>query len=303
MLKKLKPGSTIAVVAPAFPPDSEKTKKGIKYLEKKGFKIRQGKSLSGRKGYLSASDEQRAREINECFADSEVDAIFCARGGWGTLRILDRLDYGIIKKNPKLLVGYSDITSLQLALWQKCKIPSVSGPMVSVEMGSGILDFTAKHFWDQLENTAGDYSIELSKLKKTETLTAGECSGVLLGGCLSLVAHQLGTPYSPDYRNALLFLEDVGEKPYKIDRYLAQLRQAGVFNKIVGLIAGEFIDCDDENGFTVKEIINQYTRNHNFPVLFNFPYGHQARKISIPVGVKAYLDTNKKILQFGNPFS
>ena len=303
MLKKIVPGSTIAVIAPAFPPNKSKTKKGIEYLEKKGFKIVKGVSLNGNYGYLSAQDEQRAREINQFFADKSVDAIFCARGGWGTLRILDKLDYKIIAKNPKLLLGYSDITSLQLAIWQKCQVPSISGPMVAVEMGTGILDFTAKHFWDQLENSGKNYKIDLSSLTGIEYLKEGRCTGKLLGGCLSLIAHQLGTPYIPDFSNAILFIEDVGEKPYKIDRYLAQLRQAGVFEKISGLIAGEFIDCEDENGsFTVKEIIEQYINDRNFPVIYNFPYGHQAKKIAMPVGVSAVLDSTKKYLTIQNPF-
>jgi len=303
MLKKIVPGSTIAVIAPAFPPNKKKTKKGIEYLKDRGYKIIEGSSLSGNYGYLSAPDEQRAREINDFFTQNSIDAIFCARGGWGTLRILDKLDYETIAKNPKLLVGYSDITSLQLAIWQKCRIPSISGPMVAVEMGAGILDFTARYFWDQIENTKDNYSIDLNALNNIEYIKDGRCSGTVLGGCLSLIAHQLGTPYIPDFKNAILFIEDVGEKPYKIDRYMAQLKQAGVFEEICGLIAGEFVDCEDENGgFSVKEIIEQYTHNRDYPVLYNFPYGHQAKKIAMPIGVAANLDTAKKNLTFNNPF-
>jgi len=303
MLKKITTDSTIAVIAPAFPPKADKTKKGITYLKNRGFKIIESATLSGNFGYLSAPDELRAQEINACFADDNIDAIFCARGGWGTLRMLDKLDYETIKNNPKLLVGYSDITSLQMAIWHKSKVPAISGPMVSVEMGTGILKFTEKHFWQQIENKDEIYKIDLDHLENIQYMNEGQCSGIILGGCLSLLAHQLGTPYSPDYFNAILFIEDVGEKPYKIDRYLAQLKQAGIFNLISGLIVGEFIDCeDDAPSFSIKEIVNQYTAQCDFPVIYNFPYGHAAKKISLPIGVWANLDTPNKFLEFANPF-
>lgn len=304
MLKILSPGSTISVIAPAFPPNPEKIELGISYLEKKGFTIKRGKSLSGNYGYFSSSDEQRAKEINNSFADPEVDAIFCARGGWGGLRILDKLDYGTIKQNPKVLVGYSDVTTLQLAIWERCKVPSISGPMVAVEMATGILDFTEKYFWEQINNTGKKYNINL-EATETQIWTKGKGSGPLLGGCLSLIAHQLGTLYSPNYSGAILFIEDIGEEPYKIDRYLAHLKQAGVLSSIQGLIVGEFIDCTDERGqsFTIDEVLHDYFDGLNCPVIYNFPYGHGMKKISMPIGVKTNLDTEKNALTFENPFN
>lgn len=302
MLRRITSGSTISVIAPAFPPQQRKLKKGIKYLEERGYIIKRSASLKGKHNYFSAKDEQRALEINENFADPAVTAIFCARGGWGTLRLLDKLDYEIIRTNPKLILGYSDITSLQLAIWQKCNVPSLSGPMVAMEMGGSFSSFSEEHLWLQINNNQNSYPLNLSGLMQTEILKPGSCSGILLGGCLSLVAHQLGTPYSPDYSNSILFLEDVGEKPYKIDRFLAQLSQAGILDKLAGLIIGEFIDCEEEGSITVKQLFEQYTQDKNYPVIFNFPYGHQADKISMPVGVTARIDTNKNYLAFTNPF-
>jgi muramoyltetrapeptide carboxypeptidase len=192
---------------------------------------------------------------------------------------------------------------LQLAIWAKCRVPSISGPMVAVEMATGILDFTEEHFWKQINNATTLYEIDLVKLN-TKIWNPGICEGTLLGGCLSMVSHQLGTPYSPDYKGSILFIEDVGEEPYKIDRYLAHLKQAGIFNNINGLIIGQFLDCTDDGGksFTVDDILHQYFHNVNFPVLYNFPYGHGMKKISMPLGCKTKMDTKKRLLTFENPF-
>ncbi len=304
MLKRVSPGSTISVIAPAFPPNTEKVELGITYLESKGFKVKRGKSLQGNFGYLSATDEQHIKELNDSFADPDVAAIICARGGWGGLRIIDKLDYEVIRHNPKALVGYSDITTLQLAIWTKCQIPSISGPMVAVEMASGILDFTEKYFWEQLNNTGKIYNINLEEIG-SETWINGKAKGRLLGGCLSMIVHQLGTPYSPDYSGAILFIEDVGEEPFKIDRYLAHLKQAGIFDSISGLIVGEFLDCTEEREptFTISEVLHQYFDERNYPVITNFPYGHGMKKISMPIGATINLDTEQNLLSFGNPFS
>ncbi|NOX88455.1 MAG: LD-carboxypeptidase, partial [Calditrichaeota bacterium] len=229
-LKTLSEGSTIGVIAPAFPPDAQKLAKGLQYLKNLGYNIKEGKSLTARHLYFAGSDQLRIAEIEAMFADPKVDAIFCARGGWGTLRLLDKLNYDLIRQNPKVLVGYSDVTTLQLAIYQMTEIPSLSGPMVAVEMGNGILDFTEKHFWDQIQNPEPWYSF-VFRDEDVETWSEGEARGLLTGGCLSMLAHQLGTPFMPDLTGAILFLEDVGESPYKIDRYLAQLYQAGIFKK------------------------------------------------------------------------
>ncbi len=306
MLRPIKPGSTIAVIAPAFPPDAQKLAQGIHYLKDLGYHILEGQSLTASEKYFAGSDALRADEINRYFADPQVDAVFCARGGWGTLRYLDKLDYQTIRQNPKALVGYSDITTLQLAIWQKAQVPSVSGPMVAVEMGSGILPFTEQHFWGQIQNDAPEYTFQFDCHSEVEVWHKGTARGALVGGCLSMVAHQLGTPYMPDVTGSILFLEDVGEAPYKIDRYLAQLYQAGIFERINGLVLGQFIDCEDDTPsrahVTVRDILQDYFGRVSFPVVFNFPYGHGMRKFSMPVGVKAELAADACALTVENPF-
>ena len=305
MLKAISKNSAIAVIAPAYPPDPVKLHNGIDYLQKRGHRVVIGDSCTTTHGFFAGTDEQRLNEIHRFFSDPEIDLIICARGGWGTLRLLDKIDYQIIKDNPKLFVGYSDITTLQLAFWEKAGLPSVSGPMAAVEMGNDILPFTESHFWNQLFNREKEYTFEIDT-QETEIWQAGRAQGTLLGGCLSMVSHQLGTPYSPDYSGAVLFIEDVGEEPYKIDRYLAHLKQAGVFDRISGLILGNFIDCQDENEsrkhISVKEVLEEYFTGLPFPVLYNFPYGHGMKKLSMPIGAQVSLDTERRLLALQNIF-
>jgi muramoyltetrapeptide carboxypeptidase len=176
--------------------------------------------------------------------------------------------------------------------------------MVGVEMGKGILPFTEKHLFGQLYNENPIYEFNYRETDAS-IFNPGQSEGTLLGGCLSLVSHLIGTPYSPDYSGAILFLEDVGEKPYKIDRYLAHLKQAGILDQINGLILGNFIDCEadeDEVSFKLNEILDNYFSGASYPVIRNFPYGHGDLKFSMPIGVKTILDTEKGELSFSNLF-
>lgn len=301
-MRKLQKGSKIAVISPAFPANREKTDKGIKYLKSLGYKVEDYTKEQSRYSYLAETDANRAELINRSFADPEIDAVICSRGGWGTLRFLDLLDYEMIRKNPKPLVGYSDITTLQLAIHSQSGVPSLSGPMVAVEMGSGILDFTAKHFWGLLQNPHPWYTLTIDELEAT-ILHKGMAEGTLIGGCLSLITHNLGTPYAPNFNGAILFIEDIGEETYKMDRYLAHLKHAGVFEQINGLIIGEFLDCNrDEDDFTMDEIIDQYFASAPFPVVKNIPYGHGMKKITMPIGAHTRLDLNSGTLAFENIF-
>ena len=303
MFKKITRNSTIGLVSPAWIPVQDRVDAGIRYLESRGFQVKRGNNLEKRHGYFSGTDEERLADLHQMYADPAVEMIICARGGWGGLRLIDRIDFDLIKKNPKPLVGYSDITTLQLGIWCQTDIPSISGPMVGVEMGKGIHSFTEKHFWGQIFNNKAEYELDFSATT-SQVLVQGEATGKLLGGCLSMVSHLLGTPFSPDYHGAILFVEDVGEQPYKIDRYLAHLKQAGIFDEINGLILGEFIDCedDDERSFSISELLSSYFSGADFPVIQNFPYGHGDIKFSMPIGVRTFLDTSRKRFRVTNPF-
>lgn len=305
ILTRLPQGGTIGIIAPGFFTDPVRLQKGIEYLNIQGFSVIKGKSLEAKYGYFAGNDELRLNDLHEMFANPKVDAIICARGGWGALRLLDKIDYNLIRRHPKVFVGYSDITTFQLAFWQKCGLPSLSGPMVAVEMANGINDFTAQHFWNQLFNHESHYHFTFSETP-VQVWQAGQAQGRLLGGCLSMLAHQSGTAYSPDYSGSILYIEDVGEEPYRIDRYLAQLKLAGVFEQINGLIIGEFSDCEDKNparnSFTIEEVLREYFADSRYPVIYNFPYGHGAVKVSMPLGVEAVLDTGTGAVSWENMF-
>jgi muramoyltetrapeptide carboxypeptidase len=305
MFKPLHKNSAIGVISAAYIPNPERLQAGFQYLQGKGFRIKKGNNLGKKHGYFSGTDEERIADLHAMFADPEIDMIISTRGGWGGLRMVDRIDYELIRRNPKPLVGYSDLTTLQLAIWTKTSIPSISGPMVAVEMGKGILPFTEKHFWDQVGNNSAEYVFNYES-PDVRIMNQGRTQGRLLGGCLSLVCHLLGTAYAPDFSGAVLFLEDIGEQPYKIDRYLAHLKQSGVFDQISGLILGQFIDCvaeEDERSFTVEELLQDYFSAAPYPVILNFPYGHGDLKFSMVVGAAVSLETESRQLTISNPFN
>ncbi len=304
MFSRFSEQSTFGVVSPAYFPKTERLRTGIEYLQQRGFKIKEGRYLCEPYGYFAGTDEERLADLHAMYRDHEVDIIMCTRGGWGSLRLVDQLNYDLIRENPKPLIGYSDITTLQLAIWARVGIPSFSGPMLAVELGKGIAPFTEQHFWGQLLNSGSGYEFNFSTTKTT-IFKPGQAAGRLLGGCLALVTTLLGTPYSPDYHGAILFLEDTGEKPYRIDRYLAHLQQAGVFTQINGLILGEFLDCNPDPGeisFTLFEIFEHYFGKVDYPVLLDFPYGHGEHIFTMPLGVIANLDTSTTKLSLENPF-
>jgi muramoyltetrapeptide carboxypeptidase len=303
-LYHIKNEGQIGVIAPAWIPITERLEHGCNYLKQKGYRVKLSPNITKKHGYFAGTDAQRLDDIHSMFRDPEIDAVFCARGGWGGLRLVDHIDYDLIAQNPKPFVGYSDITTLQLALWKKIGLTSFSGPMVAVEMGKGIDPFTENHFWGLIQTKDRYYTVNLNNTSTT-IHNHGKASGVLLGGCLAMISTLLGTPFSPDYRGSILFIEDVGEKPYKIDRYLAHLKQAGIFEEINGLILGDFLDCvaeDDEESFTISELFDQYFSGSVYPVIKDFPYGHGDVKITMPIGCLTQMDTSENSIQFSNPF-
>jgi len=278
---------------------SERLTRGIEYLQQRGFQVTIGEHVSAERGYLAGSDEARARDLNAMFADVEVDAIFCTRGGYGTPRLLDQIDYAAIKANPKILVGYSDITALQLAMFRNAQLVTFSGPMVAVEMWKGMDPFTERHFWQTLTEpttkarlTAPNGAMKIVK--------GGQVRGRLLGGCLSLICSLLGSEFLPDFRDAILILEDRGEEPYKIDRMLTQLRLAGILYQIRGLILGQFVECDPKSSspsLSFDEVVTDLTADLDIPIVAEFPYGHLDVKYTIPIGVEAGLNADEGFLE------
>jgi len=296
--KPIERRATIGVVSPASRPlDDEQYYQGIDYLKNLGYNIIESEHVLDQYGYLAGNDENRAQDINLMFRDPQVDAIICSRGGYGTPRILERLDYETIQKNPKIFVGYSDITSLSLAIWQKTGLITFSGPMVAVEMGKGIDPFTEDNFWEIISQTNPIGKLTNPENDPIQIVKPGKAKGRLLGGCLSLINVVLGTPFCPDFNGAILFIEDVEEEPYRIDRYLAQLKMAGILDVISGLVLGKFVDCVpgelEKPYLELDQIFHDYFADLNIPVIANFAYGHIPVKHTLPIGIEAELDTDQ----------
>jgi muramoyltetrapeptide carboxypeptidase len=298
---RLRPGDLIGIVSPASTPSAqEKIDKGVHYLEGLGYRVKVGRHVMAQYGYLAGTDEERAADLNEMVRDPAVKAVFALRGGYGTPRILDMLDYRALRRNPKILVGYSDLTGLQLAFLRKAGLVTFSGPMVAVEMWDHIDPYTEEQFWRIV--TSGS-RIGVLRNPEEEPLVAhnrGKASGILIGGNFSLLASLMGTPYLPNLRKAILVLEDVDEAPHRVDRMFTQLRHAGILRTIAGLVLGKFTDCvpsdPSKPHLTIERVLQEIVSSVECPVLSNLQYGHIAKKLTIPWGVRATVDTRTTTL-------
>lgn len=294
----LRAGDTIGFVAPAGPPNKERVEKCANILEKMGFKVVLPKNLLRADGYLAGSDAQRAAELNAALNDPKLQAIFPCRGGYGSTRILDKIDYAALRKNPKVLIGYSDLTALHLAIAAKAKVITFHSPMPESSLWRNDGDYAFAHdsLWRAIHadkyknaNDAG-YIVERPKGNPgPEKLTGGKARGRLVGGNLSLICATLGTPYAINARGNILFVEDTGEAPYRIDRFFSQLRLAGVLADVAGIIVGHFDKTDTKE---VDRIVKEYCADLKQPVIVNFPLGHTTLNTTLPHGALAELDAD-----------
>lgn len=294
--KTLNKGDTIGILAPSSPLKKYSLETIKKTLNNYGYKVIFGESChKSYKGYLSGDDNIRVDDINNMFLDKSIDAIFCLRGGYGTPRILDMIDYSIVKNNPKIFVGFSDITALHIAFNQKSDLVTFHGPMSgnSIEWD----EFTYKSLIDTL-NKKENLNIKNPSNEKIKTVVKGNCEGILTGGNLSLIAATMGTKFEIDTRGKILFIEEVGEKIYQIDKMLTQLALANKFNECIGIIFGDFKDCNSTKGeFTVEEIIKDRVEKYNKPCIYNLKSGHCMPMITLGLGYKYSLDATNKILK------
>jgi muramoyltetrapeptide carboxypeptidase len=294
----LNKGDVIGLVSPASAPSSsEKIEKSVRYLESLGYRVKVGKHAATVYGYLAGTDEERAADLNEMLHDRNVKAIFAVRGGYGTPRLLSLVDYRAVRRDPKIIVGYSDLTALQLALFRKAGLVTFSGPMAGVEMWEKIDPYTEENFWRVVTSTTRIGLLTNPPEEPTQTLRSGKATGRLVGGNLSLLVSLLGTPYAPNFKQSLLLLEETDEAPHRVDRMLAQLTNAGIFEKIKGVLLGKFTDCVPKDPsqpyFATEEVLRQYAEKLQIPVLANLQYGHLPRKLTIPIGLKTRLDVSR----------
>ncbi len=295
--KQLEPGSTIGVIAPASAAKRKPTKLGLEYLEKQGYTLKTSTHLTKGTKYLAADDNVRIKFLEDFLLDPEVDAIICVRGGYGMLRIIDKLDYDKISAvEPKILVGYSDITALQMSLLQKCGWVTYSGPMVASEMGNNFSQFSENWLWKVLTKSNEKLNFQNPENDEIKIINPGQAEGNLIGGCLSLVTPLLNTEYMPPLDGNILFLEDVGEPGYKVDKMLQTLKLHKVFDKISGLVIGKFSGTfkeNDKKNFTLEQLLLDTIPKIDFPIIANFAYGHIDQRFTIPIGGKFRMDTDK----------
>ena len=282
----------MAIVAPAsnFPLTPVKKSLIIKAGVSLGYQIVWGKHVQDCTGFLAGSDADRAEDIMHAFADKDIEIIMAIRGGYGCARLLNKLDWKFIKNHPKIFVGFSDTTAFQNALLAKAKLPSITG-------------FLAGYWTKQLSAQLKDNLSSVLKgngvvLKNLTALTSGQAKGVLVGGCLSVFIGLLGTPYMPKLKNKILLLEDVGEAPYKIDRMLTHLENAGVFDLVNGVVVWDFYRCSscEDNKDEVNQVLNEHFGHLKIPVVSGVFYSHGPEKIVLPFGTKTIVDANEGIV-------
>ncbi len=281
----LKPGAKFGICAPSARFDQEKFDKGVIQLESMGFRLDIPDRIYDKKRYLAGDDRQRADIINDHFSNPEIDALICARGGFGAMRILPYLDWDVIRKNPKPLIGFSDVTAILLAIIDKSGIPVIHGPTVTTLAGAA--SSTLDSFYRTLVHSREPVQLQC----RNTLLSAGTLdpvTAVLKGGNLSTMSHLLGTPYQPDVTDCILFIEDVNEPAYKIDRMLTQMKLAGLFNRIQGLVTGSFHQC--ENTVYIDEIITEIFEDCCIPGLTGLPAGHGPDNLCLTMGVDVILD-------------
>lgn len=301
--KRLKAGDTVAVIAPASGLTTESFDNALKNLENLGLKPKVGKSARGLKGFLSATDKERLDDLHWAFSDKEIAGVWCVRGGYGAGRLLPDIDYDLIRKNPKILIGYSDITALHLAISQATGLVTFHGPVAASELS----DYTKTHVTNTLMTPSAPYKIEVSEYNKaqpsnlfrTETITHGKARGRLIGGNLSLLAALAGTPAAlRAMKGKILFIEDVGEQPYRIDRMLTQLRQSLDLRALSAIALGVFEDCNPraKDTQTLQDVIKDRLGDLGIPVVYGLSFGHIRDQFTIPVGVEAELDASTATL-------
>jgi len=294
--KPLKKGDKIGLIGASSPIPQDRIEPSIKAMEDLGFEVVLGESCRGYHGFLSGSDELRAKDINDMFEDKSIKGIFAIRGGYGAARLLDMLDYNMIKKNPKVFAGYSDVTALHNVLNEKCKLITFHTPMASTEFYKGVDDYTMNYF---RKNIFSDEPLGILKNpegQEIKTLAPGKAKGKLVGGNLSLVVSSMGTPYELDTKDKILFLEDVDEYPYRIDRMLLQLKQCGKFKDAAGIILGAWTDCkanEGDNSLTLMEVFEELIKTENKPTIYNLACGHCMPTMSIPLGAIVKINGNK----------
>lgn len=293
--RALRPGDTLGIVAPSSPVEEERLRRGIERIEVRGYRVVVGDHVLAKaetNSYLAGSDAQRAADINRMFERPDIDGILCARGGYGAMRLVDLLNWEIIAREPKILAGYSDITSLHLMLSAFANTVTFHGPVVTSL--PGLDETSAEVFWRMLENPApyGELPADPAAFR---TLVPGIAEGELAGGCLCLLARACGSRFAPCFRGKIVLIEDVGESIYRADRDLIQLRNAGLLDDAAGFVVGTVTGwqkLEEEGGNTPDALWQDVLAPLGKPTITGYPFGHEPNPLTFPLGVRARLDAD-----------
>lgn len=295
--KRLKKGDTVGIISPSSPPNLENLKKALPFLESLGLKVKMGKSVEAKNGHLAGTDDERLADLHTMFEDPEIAGIICAGGGYGAARYTERIDFQMIKENPKVFWGYSDITFLHTAIGEYAELVTFHGPMLASDVGKETFHERSARMFGQLFGPFElHYSEEISPLA---SLSGGVAQGELVGGNLSLIRSSIGTKFDLNVKDKILLIEDIDEEPYQVDELLNHLRMARKFDEVAGIVIGDFKNAEPKNkerSLTLDAVLDDYFKNLKVPVVKGFKIGHCEPHFSVPLGVEARLDADAKTL-------
>ena len=300
---RLQRGDTIGLITPSGPITTEQLESTVKQLNQLGFNTIYEDSVLDQYGYFAGKDDERAAELNNMFANKNADAILCVRGGYGAIRILDMLDYDLIKQNPKVFMGYSDITAFLNAIHNRTGLVTFHGPLGISKFNP----FVRNSFEHVVMEPQNRYRYAYQREADTEnnpefdlyTINKGKATGELTGGNISVIASMIGSAFEPDFENKLVFLEEIEEKTYRVDKMLVHMLQATNLKKAAGIVFGVFKECNinDEPRLTLKQAVNDLFKPLNIPVSYGFPFGHIDNILTLPIGIKAHFNANRNTLK------
>jgi muramoyltetrapeptide carboxypeptidase len=284
---QLQPNQTVGIIAPSSPFGHSEISEGIRLVESFPLTVTHGKHLFDRRGYLAGSDRDRVSDLHRMFSDPGVKAIFCARGGYGALRLLKDIDWSLLRSNPKIFVGFSDLTALLIAFFKQCGLVTIHGPTLT--------SLPHEKNWEHLSRLITTAERIQVSFHHGDVINRGTARGILLGGNLSTLCSLLDTPYVPSLDGVILFVEEKGESPYRIDRMLTQLLLTGRLKGLAGLAVGRMKDCGSRD--EVNSLLHERLSGLPVPVATGLPVGHGGENIAVPLGLPALLDTERMVLE------
>lgn len=297
---KIKKGDTVAIIAPSSPVSRTDADRSKQFLENAGYIVKMGECVyKNLHGYKAGSGDERAKDINEMFSDKEVKAIFCIRGGDTSSHVINKIDINLVKENPKIFVGYSDVTNLNIFFNQKANLITFHGPMVKSNMINDYDDFTKSSFESTI-NMEDSMYLQNPEGEEFKVICNGKAEGIIIGGNLALITSMIGTPYEIDTKGKILFIEDIYENVTRVDRMLHQLKFSNKINDAASIIVGDFSDCINEYdpSYGINELLEDFFSGLDKPVMYNIKCGHCFPTSTIPLGALCELDTYNRTIRF-----